>query len=82
MIYAGMSYIRGHRLAGALMAAVCVVLWFIDILNGSSGAIMAPSQLLAIQIILVPVLRLLALRQWQDIDWLLNRPKRLPVRLA
>jgi hypothetical protein len=30
----------------------------------------------------VPVLRALALRQWRDIDWLLNRPKRLPARIA
>jgi hypothetical protein len=80
-IYAGMAYIRGHRLAGSLIVALCVALWLIDILN-LNGAIAAPSLLLGVQIILVPVLRLLSLRQWQDIDWLLNRPKRLPLRLA
>jgi hypothetical protein len=80
-LYAGMSYITGRKLAGTLIIAVCALLWLVNIGFPLSSTAPAPA-LLALEIVLVPVLRALALRQWRDIDWLLNRPKRLPVRLA
>jgi hypothetical protein len=81
-LYAGMSYVSGRKLAGTLIVAVCTAFWLVNLGFPLSGAAAPAPALLALQIALVPVLRVLALRQWQDIDWLLNRPKRLPARIA
>jgi hypothetical protein len=79
-LYAGMSFVTGRKLAGTFILAVCAASWLINIGFPLSGSVSPAPVLLALQIILVPVLRALALRQWRDIDWLLNRPKRLPVQ--
>jgi hypothetical protein len=81
-LYAGMSYVTGRKLAGTLIIAVCAAFWLVNLAFPLSGTAAPAPALLAMQIVLVPVLRALALRQWRDIDWLLNRPKRLPLRLA
>jgi hypothetical protein len=81
-LYAGMSYVTGRRLAGTLIIIVCAAIWLVNIGFPLSGTVAPAPILLALQVVLVPVLRALALRQWRDIDWLLNRPKRLPARIA
>jgi hypothetical protein len=81
-LYAGMSYVSGRKLAGTLIIAVCAAFWLVNLAFPLTGTAAPAPALLAMQIVIVPVLRALALRQWRDIDWLLNRPKRLPVRLA
>jgi hypothetical protein len=81
-LYGGMSYVTGRKLTGTLITAVCAAFWLVNLAFPLTGTAAPAPTLLALQIVLVPVLRALALRQWRDIDWLLNRPKRLPVRLA
>jgi hypothetical protein len=81
-LYAGMSYVSGRKLAGTVIVAVCTTFWLLNLGFPLSGTATPAPTLLALQVVLVPVLRALALRQWRDIDWLLNRPKRLPARIA
>jgi hypothetical protein len=81
-LYAGMSYVTGRRLAGTVIIVVCGAVWLVNIGMPLSGTIAPAPIQLTVEVMLVPVLRALALRQWRDIDWLLNRPKRLPARIA
>jgi hypothetical protein len=76
-IYSGLHYVRGRRIVDIMVLAGCLVFWFLDIFCGMAGVAMQTiTALLALQVILVAPLRVLALRRWQRIDWVIYRPLR------
>jgi hypothetical protein len=77
-IYSGLQYVRGRRLADVLIVAGCLAIWMVEMLCVAAGAGMQTvTTLLALQIILVAPLRILALRRWQRIDWVVYKPIRI-----
>jgi hypothetical protein len=83
LIYATLQYVRGRRILDVLIVAGCGALWFFEMICVMAGA---PSQvvttLVAVQIILVAPLRMLAVRRWQNIDWLIFKMVRSPPGLG
>lgn len=73
-IYIGMLLVRGRRLADtALLAGYTVLLMvelFSAVLDSTSSTL---SALLGANIIALPLLRLIAQRRWQNIDWLIHK---------
>jgi len=70
LCYAILLYVRGRRLTDTLLMAAVTALLAVEIPCG----LLAPQSallpgLVAAQMMLVPVLRSVALRHWQAIDW-------------
>ncbi|HTV77033.1 MAG TPA: hypothetical protein VMF03_02175, partial [Steroidobacteraceae bacterium] len=81
--YAQLQLVRGRRLPDLLVIGVVIALWLVEGLNLMAvGAPALVPVLLALQIILVPLLRTLALRRWQRVDWLIHKSVRNPLGLA
>jgi hypothetical protein len=79
MIYAQLQFVRGRRVLDILVIALAIGLWMIESFSIMAGAAKTVViALLAAQIILVPPLRLLALRRWEKIDWVIHRGARNP----
>jgi len=77
--YAQLQFVRGRRILDILLLALAIGLWMIELFSVMAGAeLSVVTDLLAAQIILVPVLRGLALRRWATIDWLIHRGARNP----
>jgi hypothetical protein len=77
--YAQLQFVRGRRILDILLLALAIGLWMIEFFSVVAGAeLSVVTDLLAAQIILVPVLRGLALRRWANIDWLIHRGARNP----
>ena len=73
-IYAQLQFVRGRRVADILVLALAIALWFVEFLAIVGGAATAAvTAMIAAQIILVPLLRALALRRWQNIDWMIHK---------
>jgi hypothetical protein len=74
-IYSGLQYVRGRRLVDVLIVAGALAIWMLEMICVVAGAGMQTvTALLALQIILVAPLRMLALRRWQNIDWVIYKP--------
>jgi hypothetical protein len=74
MIYVGLLVVRGRRRADTALWAGYAVLLMIEIFSAlarSSDSIL-PS-LLGANIIALPLLRQIAQRRWQNIDWLIHK---------
>jgi hypothetical protein len=60
-----------------LIVAGCLFIWLLEMILVVAGAGMQTvTTLLALQIMLVAPLRILALRRWQSIDWVVYKPVR------
>jgi hypothetical protein len=78
-IYAQLQFVRGRRVVDILLMALVIGLWMIEFFSVLVGAEMSVvTALLGTQIILLPLLRTLALRRWEQIDWVLHRGARNP----
>ena len=78
-IYAQLQFVRGRRVVDILLLALSMGLWMIEIFSVVAGAeTSVVTALLTAQIILVPLLRGLALRRWQKIDWVIHKGARNP----
>jgi hypothetical protein len=78
-IYAQLQFVRGLRVVDILLMALAIGLWMIEcfsVMVGADSSVV--TALLAAQIILVPLLRVLALRRWENIDWLIHKGARNP----
>jgi hypothetical protein len=76
-IYSGLQYVRGRRLVDVLIVGGCLAIWLLEMICVVAGAGMQTvTTLLALQIILVAPLRVLALRRWRSIDWVVYKPIR------
>lgn len=83
LTYAQLQFVRGHRVLDILLLALAMGLWMAELFSLAVGAeLFVVADLLAAQILLVPVLRLLALRRWEKIDWRIHRGARNPWGLA
>jgi hypothetical protein len=86
VVYVSLLYVRGRRRIGDnLIVAGFAAAVFAEIISvvsdpGSTTTVL-PS-LLGAQVILVPLLRRVAQRRWQNIDWLINRPIRPAAKLV
>jgi hypothetical protein len=77
LVYVAMLYVRGRRrIADNLIVAGCAAVVFAEIVSAlaDGGPITVLPALLGAQVIFVPLLRRVAQRRWQNIDWLINRP--------
>jgi hypothetical protein len=83
MFYGNMSYIRGTRLRDILLFLVVIALLLADMICGMvlSRTPLLPA-VIGAQVILVPLLRALAQKRWQTIDWLINRLPNPAARLT
>jgi hypothetical protein len=81
LVYAGLLYIRGNRFVDILIIGGNVLLLMAVELSASANSQAFPP-LLAIQIILVPLLRQVARGRWNRIDWLLLRQPLTAARLT
>jgi hypothetical protein len=78
-IYAQLQFVRGRRVVDILLMALAIGLWMIEFFSVVVGAdTSVVTALLAAQIILVPLLRVLAQRRWENIDWLIHTGARNP----
>ena len=83
MLYLVLMHTRGWRLADILLTTVLSALWFVGLIVSVVGNRGSPLLfLLAVQILLIPVLRAWALARWTRIDWMINRPQQLAQRLG
>jgi hypothetical protein len=83
MVYLTLLFIRGRWLADLPIVVTVALLWLSELvvtLANAEGAF--PLRLLLVQILLVPLLREIARRRWQTIDWIINRPVRPAARAA
>ncbi len=71
-VYVSLLTVRGNRLADNLVLAGNAVLLFAEMVSAESHSQLLPA-LICLQIILVPLLREVARRRWNNIDWLLIR---------
>jgi hypothetical protein len=71
-IYVGLLCVRGNRIADHVIVAGNVLLLVAQTFSAAIESHALPT-LICVQIILVPVLRQLGLRRWNNIDWLLIR---------
>lgn len=72
--YAQLQFVRGRALADSLLLALAIGLWMIEFFGVVVGAgLPFVASLLGAQLVLVPLLRWLALRRWERIDWLVHR---------
>jgi hypothetical protein len=77
LVYVAMLYVRGRRrITDNLIVAGCAAVVFAEIVSALTdvGPMVVLAALLGAQVILVPLLRRLAQRRWQNIDWIINRP--------
>ena len=84
LVYVSLLYVRGRRrIADNLIVAGCAALVVAEMFASVAdhGSTILPS-LLGAQIILVALLRRVAERRWQNIDWLINRPLRPAIKLT
>jgi hypothetical protein len=78
-IYAQLQFVRGRRVVDILLMALAIGLWmseFFSVVVGADTSVV--TALLAAQIILAPLLRVLARRRWENIDWLIHKGARNP----
>lgn len=81
--YAQLQLVRGRRVADLLLLGLAIGLWMSEFFSMVVGAgLPVVADLLAAQIILVPVLRILALRRWERLDWIIQRGAGNPWGLA
>lgn len=79
MIYIVLLSTRERRIVEALLVTAFSALWFFAFLRSGFGVGGWPLVwLLAAQLLLIPLLRLWARSRWARIDWMINRPLRLP----
>jgi hypothetical protein len=71
-VYANMLYVRGSRPADVLIMAGTIALFFVIIVCAAVGS-RALVPLACGQIAAVPLLRHIARRRWNQLDWLFNR---------
>ena len=78
-IYAQLQFVRGRRVVDIVVMALAIGLWMSELFSVVVGAeTSVVAALLAVQICVVPVLRTLALRRWERIDWLIHKGARNP----
>lgn len=79
MIYVLLQSTRKWPVVDALLATALSALWFFGLLrSGFGGGGSWLLLLLAAELLLVPLLRIWARSRWARIDWIINRPLRLP----
>jgi hypothetical protein len=71
-VYVSLLTVRGNRLGDNLILAGNAALLFAEMLSAASHSQLLAA-LICVQIILVPLLREVARRRWNNIDWLLLR---------
>jgi hypothetical protein len=77
--YAQLQFVRGRRVPDILLVALAIGLWMMEFFSVVARAeVSLVTGLLVAQIVLVPVLRVLALRRWGQLDWLIHRGARNP----
>jgi hypothetical protein len=82
-VYFTMFLVRGKRLADMLVTAAFTVMLLAEVFSAlSESRTWTLPALLVAQIILVPLLRTVAQRRWQTIDWLILRQLRPAGRLV
>ena len=77
-VYATLLATRSHPVTDAIIWAVVCVQLLALMIAAAAGFRSALPILLALQLLLIPLLRALARYRWYRIDWVLNRPQRLP----
>jgi len=81
IIYVVLLSTRGLRLVDACLVTALSALWFFGLLLStfaSNGSRLL--SLLALELLLVPLLRAWARSRWMLIDWIINRPTRMKQR--
>ena len=81
MIYATLLYVRGRRPADVLIVGTVTLVWLAEFIvsrTAIDATVMTP--ILGAQLLLTPLLRVVARRRWRSIDWLINRPARPAAR--
>ncbi|MGB6486964.1 MAG: hypothetical protein WBE91_08790 [Steroidobacteraceae bacterium] len=79
MIYVLLQSTRKWPVVDALLLIGLSALWFFGLLrSGFGGGGLWLLLLVAAELLLVPLLRIWALSRWARIDWMINRPPRLP----
>ena len=79
LIYVLLQSTRRWPVVDALMVIVLSALWFFGLVQcGFGGGGSRLLALIAAELLLVPLLRIWARSRWARIDWLVNRPVRLP----
>jgi hypothetical protein len=82
LIYVWLLHVRGGRVIDLLIVAAATVMVVAELVIGTARFVTGPATsalvflpaVVAVQIILVPVLRYIARRRWQRIDWLVHKP--------
>jgi hypothetical protein len=73
-IYVSLMLVRGRRFADTALLSVYTLLLMVEIFSAlAQSATSILPQLLAANIITLPLLRHLGLRRWQNIDWLIHK---------
>jgi hypothetical protein len=75
-VYVSLLGIPERRLVYVLVSVACAAVIGADFLCLIADTSLL-TKLLATQVILLPILRNIAQRRWQHLDWLINRPSRL-----
>jgi len=76
-LYAQLQYVRGRRLMDLLLLAMAMVLWAVEFVTVmGQGAPARIAALIGAQVLLVALLRELARRRWNRIDWLVHKHRR------
>jgi hypothetical protein len=79
MIYVLLQSTRKSPVLGATLIIALSALWFFGLLlSGFGGGGSRLLLLVAAEVLLVPLLRIWAQSRWERIDWIINRPARLP----
>lgn len=80
LIYLVLLSTREWPVMDALLVAALSALWFVGLMASAFGGGSRWLPLFAPGLLLVPLLRIWARSRWARIDWIVNRPLRLPGR--
>jgi hypothetical protein len=76
-LYAQLQYVRGRRFLDLLLFAMAMVLWAVEFITVmGQGAPARIAALIGAQVLLVALLRPLARRRWDRIDWAVHKDRR------